>query len=49
MPFERPMSYIKTTQDEVSRALVDGRVVYDMDSDGRVVYDMDSEDEEWLS
>lgn len=39
MPFERPMSYIKTAQDEVSRAL----------DVGRVVYDMDSEDEEWLS
>ena len=39
MPFERPMSYIKTTQEEVSRALVGGRVVYDMES----------EDEKWLS
>ena len=39
MPFERPMSYIKTAQDEVGRALVGGRVVYDMDS----------EDEECLS
>ena len=39
MPFERPMSYIKTAQDEVSKALVGGRVFYDIES----------EDEEWLS